>query len=250
MIDPMKILNVHNLRPGKMADILQFCDDRIRKGHGAFLVPMNPIKVIKASRRPEFQGIIDGADWVFPDSWGIAWAAGLLHRERIPLTPGYRVMFSLLAQAEARDRGVYILGTTDGALESGIDRLRRDYPKLRVLGRHHGFFKPPEAERIFKNIADLEPQYVFVAMGEYKQELIIQRLRAFHPKAIYLGVGGSIDLLSGKQPTPPAWIRRNHLEWLFRLIRQPFRAPRFQALPIFVAMVLREKLRAFNGGKR
>ena len=239
----MKILNIKNLNPAGLNEILSFCLKMLSDGKGAFLIPMNPIKVMKARKHPDFQDIIDRADWVFPDAVGMKWAASLLYGEKISLTPGYRLMFSLLEQAEKYGHSVYFLGTTNEILEIADWKLREIHPKLKIAGCHNGFFSEDEETNIFREIANLKPDYVFVAMGEYKQEKIIWKLRQVYPKAIYLGVGGSIDLIAGKQPNPPEWIRKNHLEWIYRFFRQPSRAPRFKPLPIFLILLCLEKVR-------
>ncbi len=66
----MKILNIANIREGGIEDIVSFCQERIRKNKGALLIPMNPIKIIKAREDAEFQETIDKSDWIFPDAWG------------------------------------------------------------------------------------------------------------------------------------------------------------------------------------
>jgi N-acetylglucosaminyldiphosphoundecaprenol N-acetyl-beta-D-mannosaminyltransferase len=244
----MKILNINNLKPDVLDDVLVFCQRNIVNGKGAFLIPMNPIKVIKARKHPDFQNIIDQADWVFPDAWGIKWAASFLYGEEISIIPGYRLMLMLIGQAAAAGHSVYFLGTIKEALEMASERLIKEYTNLRIVGTHHGFYSDGEEREIFQNIKSLNPNYVFVAMGEYKQEKVVERLMRVYPSAIFMGVGGSVDLIAGKQPYPPAWIRNNHLEWLYRLFRQPFRAPRFRALPIFVFLIWLEKIKMLLKG--
>lgn len=237
----MKILNVENLNPNPMENILEFCQDRLKNGKGAFLIPMNPIKVIKARSNYDFQKIINKADWVFPDASGIKYAANILYGEKITLSAGYKVMFSLLDQAERNDASVYLLGTTDDVLRIARKKLLEDHPGLRIVGMHNGFFSEDEEPDIFGEIAHLKPDYVFVAMGEYKQEKVIERLRKVYPRAICMGVGGSVDLIAGRQPSPPKWVTKAGIEWLYRAIRQPFRIPRFKALPIFAFLVLKTR---------
>jgi N-acetylglucosaminyldiphosphoundecaprenol N-acetyl-beta-D-mannosaminyltransferase len=239
----MKILNIKNLNTGDRSDIQAFCRHRIAENRGAFLIPMNPIKVIKARSSLDFQDIIDYADWVFPEAWGIKWAASFLFQQKIPLTPGYSLMLALLEQAEKDGHPVYLLGTTDNHLGVAVTEIKRRWPRLRICGSHNGFFLESEENGIVESIAALKPRYIFVGMGEYKQEKAITRIRNVHPGAIYLGVGGTIDLLANKQPSPPPWIRRHHIEWLFRLWRQPFRLPRFKALPIFAFLTIIEKVK-------
>ena len=237
----IKILNIENVQTGSKQDLLDFCDQRLRDETGATLVPMNPIKVVKAKSRPEFQKMIDESDWVFADASGIRWAAQILHGCKIEICPGWQTMLALIEQAVESERSVYFLGTTDEILSEAKSKLLEQFPSLKVAGMHNGFYTDAEEEEVFGEIATSKPDYVFIAMGEYKQELVLQKLRAIHPNAVYQGVGGSIDLVAGKQPMPPAWIRKNHLEWVYRAIRQPFRLPRFKALPIFAVRVLKAK---------
>ena len=56
-----------------------------------------------------------------------------------------------------------------------------------------------------------------------------------------IGVGGAFDYLSGQVRRAPSWMRRLGLEWLFRLLRQPWRARRMAVLPIFALEVLRSR---------
>lgn len=244
----MKILNISNLNTGGLSDIIAFCRETSRNGKGAFLIPMNPIKVIKARRHPDFQNIVDRANWIFPDAWGMKWAASFLYRRQVSAIPGYKVMLSLVEQAAKNGHSVYFLGSTNEVLETASGKLKQMYPGLRIVGMHHGYFSEKDERTVFQDIADLEPNYIFVAMGEYKQEKVIWRLKLVYPWAIFMGVGGSMDLIAGKQPYPPEWIRSNHLEWLYRLFRQPFRAPRFKALPVFVCLICLEKLKMLRKG--
>jgi N-acetylglucosaminyldiphosphoundecaprenol N-acetyl-beta-D-mannosaminyltransferase len=244
----LKILNINNLAPSTMEELVDFCAARAG-GDGAFLVAMNPIKVVKARSRPDFQEIIDGADRVFPDAWGMKWAAGILHGADIELLPGWQVMVALIERAARDGRSVFFLGTTDEILTEAITRLQAQHRELRVAGRRNGFYEPGNEEEVFADVAAADPSYVFVAMGEYRQEQVISRLRPRLPGAVMLGVGGSVDVVAGRQPMPPAWIRRRHLEWLYRFFRQPFRIPRFRALPIFAGLVVLAKAGLIGGGR-
>jgi N-acetylglucosaminyldiphosphoundecaprenol N-acetyl-beta-D-mannosaminyltransferase len=246
----LKILNILNLNQGDLETILKFCEDRVKKQAGAFLIPINPIKVVKARKFADFQNIINRADWVFPDARGIKFAASFLYGVSIPVVPGYKVFFALIEQARNLGESVYLLGTTENNLRKAVARLEESHPGLRIAGWKNGYFSDDEGEEIRRQVAKLRPKYVFVAMGEYKQEKMIDFLKKGYPNAIYQGIGGSLDLVAGSQPIPPDWIRKHHLEWLYRLYRQPFRLPRFKALPIFVLLTIVEKVRLIINSER
>jgi N-acetylglucosaminyldiphosphoundecaprenol N-acetyl-beta-D-mannosaminyltransferase len=50
-------------------------------------------------------------------------------------------------------------------------------------------------------------------------------------------VGGSFDFVTGEAMRAPRWIQRLGLEWLHRLLREPWRWRRQFALPRFVLAV-------------
>ncbi|HYL08831.1 MAG TPA: WecB/TagA/CpsF family glycosyltransferase, partial [Candidatus Udaeobacter sp.] len=80
---------------------------------------------------------------------------------------------------------------------------------------------------------------LLVAFGAPKQELWIERLKDRLGVAVAIGVGGTFDYLTGRVPRAPRWMRSAGLEWLHRLIRQPWRARRMAVLPLYAFEVLR-----------
>jgi N-acetylglucosaminyldiphosphoundecaprenol N-acetyl-beta-D-mannosaminyltransferase len=53
-----------------------------------------------------------------------------------------------------------------------------------------------------------------------------------------IGVGGAFDYLTGRVRRAPVWMRRAGLEWLYRLVRQPWRLRRMAVLPVYAIKVL------------
>jgi N-acetylglucosaminyldiphosphoundecaprenol N-acetyl-beta-D-mannosaminyltransferase len=82
---------------------------------------------------------------------------------------------------------------------------------------------------------------VLVAYGAPLQELWIARNLARLEAGVGIGVGGAFDYLSGTVARAPEWMRRAGLEWLYRLVRQPWRARRMAVLPLFALEVLRTR---------
>ena len=83
------------------------------------------------------------------------------------------------------------------------------------------------------------PWLVRVAEGSAHLGVWVGRRRDSLGEAVAMGVGGSFDYLTGRVPRAPAWMRRAGLEWLFRLVRQPWRFRRMAVLPIYALRVLR-----------
>jgi N-acetylglucosaminyldiphosphoundecaprenol N-acetyl-beta-D-mannosaminyltransferase len=55
-----------------------------------------------------------------------------------------------------------------------------------------------------------------------------------------MGIGGAFDFVTGVTRRAPRWMQRLGIEWLHRLIRQPWRWRRMVKLPVFAARVLAE----------
>jgi N-acetylglucosaminyldiphosphoundecaprenol N-acetyl-beta-D-mannosaminyltransferase len=51
-----------------------------------------------------------------------------------------------------------------------------------------------------------------------------------------------LDFIAGVVPRAPLWMRQHGLEWLYRLVRQPWRWRRMLALPRFMLRILRLRL--------
>ena len=81
---------------------------------------------------------------------------------------------------------------------------------------------------------------LFVAYGAPAQEQWLTRNREALGAAVGMGVGGAFDVLAGRVPRAPGWLRRLGLEWAWRLAREPWRWRRMLALPRFAALVLAE----------
>lgn len=98
-----------------------------------------------------------------------------------------------------------------------------------------------ERKRVINKINDFRPHLLFVAYGAPYQELWIAKNLPLLRARVAMGVGGAFDYLAGKVPRAPKWIRNMGLEWLYRLIREPWRLKRQLALVKFIWLVLNEK---------
>jgi N-acetylglucosaminyldiphosphoundecaprenol N-acetyl-beta-D-mannosaminyltransferase len=173
---------------------------------------------------------------------GIIWAARILGRPIPERTTGV-MLVPLLAELAAREGyRLFLLGAAPGVAEAAGRVLTERYPGLTIVGTYAGSPAPEEAAAITTRITASEAEILFVAFGAPQQDLWIARNAGRLPVVrLAMGVGGVYDYLSGRVPlAPPLW-RRLGLEWLYRLIHQPWRWRRMLALPRFVLAVLGQK---------
>jgi N-acetylglucosaminyldiphosphoundecaprenol N-acetyl-beta-D-mannosaminyltransferase len=180
-----------------------------------------------------------GVPEVVADGIGVVWAS---RRVGCPLperVPGIELMEALCARAEAEGWAVFLLGGLPGVAEQAALALSRRWPRLRVAGTHHGYFS--EDGPVVEQVARSGAQVLFCGLGSPRQELWLARNLARLGVQLAMGVGGSLDVLAGRTPRAPLWLRRLHLEWLYRLLREPRRWRRQLALPRFAWLVLRSR---------
>ena len=199
---------------------------------------VNPEFIMAARRHPAFGQALAAADLCTPDGVGVLWAARL---SGVPLderVTGSDAIYRLCERAAAQGWRIFFLGAAAGVAERAAAELARLYPGLRVAGTYGG--SPAEADwpQIRQHLAAAPADLLFVAYGHPRQDIWIQQHREELPVAVALGVGGAFDFVAGVTQRAPLWLRRLGLEWLYRLVRQPWRWRRMATLPLFALLVL------------
>jgi N-acetylglucosaminyldiphosphoundecaprenol N-acetyl-beta-D-mannosaminyltransferase len=144
----------------------------------------------------------------------------------------------LAAEAAARQWRVFFLGAAPGVAERAAAILKAQYPNLIVAGTWAGSPDPKEDDVAIARIQESEPHLVLVAYGAPAQDKWIARNRDRLNGAVWMGVGGAFDFITSEAVRAPKWIQRLGLEWLHRLVQQPWRWRRMLALPRFVWAIL------------
>lgn len=203
------------------------------------VVTLNPEMIMQGDQDPQLGEILKSADLVLPDGAGVVWA---LRKQgyNVNRLPGIEFSESLLNWAADAGKPIAIVGAARHALELAMKTLKQRHPKLDIVYSHHGFFKTDDEENLIaQSCAATLPKIVLVALGVPRQELWIQRHRHLFPGATLIGVGGSLDVWSGKTQRAPEIMRRLNLEWMYRITTEPWRIKRtYKTLPLFVVKVL------------
>ena len=197
------------------------------------VVTLNPEIVMAARANPALRAAIGGAELVLPDGAGVVWAASL--RARVT---GVDLLEAFAALAAERGYRPFLLGAAPGVGTAAADALRARYPGLAIAGAEAGTPDLAERSTIAARIRATRADVVFVAFGAPAQEEWIAATRGALGAAVAVGVGGALDFVAGRLPRAPEWMRARGLEWLFRLLREPWRWRRMLALPRFAFAVL------------
>lgn len=214
------------------------------------VVTVNVEMLVAARDDPELTRTLQGSALNVADSVGVMFAARLMGRalqERVTGSDGiYR-----LAEHCARNRyRLYLLGAAPGVAELVAERLSEANPGLEIAGTYAGSPRAEEEGDIIDRVRMADADVLLVAYGVPAEEKWIARNREQLGVAVMVGVGGAFDFVAGVTRRAPVWMRRCGLEWLYRLVQEPWRWRRQLALPKFLILVLMQKLQESMASQR
>lgn len=199
-----------------------------------YIVTPNPELLVMASKDKNYQEVLNNAKLALPDGIGVMIAGKVMGKPLKGRIHGVDLVKSLCKEISRKPITVGFLGAGPSVAENTSECLRKEYPDLRV-----GLVSQEWSESLKDRPIDI----LFVAFGSPKQEIWISENLEKLPAKVVIGVGGAFDFLSGKVRRAPRFMRKIGLEWLFRLIIQPWRIKRQLRLIEFIFLVLKEKMR-------
>ena len=221
---------------------------------GSYVACLNPHSLVEARKNDLFRKALSEADILLPDGAGIVIAAKLLGLDLHERVAGSDFFSELTRQAENRGGLRYFfLGSTDTVLEKIAARINRESPSITVCGTYSPPFKDELNEEdnreIIRRINASSADVLWVGMTAPKQETWIFNNKDKLGVPLIGAIGAVFDFYAGTKKRAPEWVCKLGLEWLPRLLREPRRLFRrnFVSTPLFLLMVLREKLRKQTG---
>lgn len=185
----------------------------------------NVHSVVTASRDVSFGRVVNEADMATPDGAPVAWMLRKLGFAEQARINGPDLMWRYCARAAESGQSVFLYGGTPETLELLQQRLRMQFPGLRVAGAISPPFRalmPDEDAAIVAQINASGAGVVFVSLGCPKQELWMAAHRG-RINAVMIGVGAAFDYHAGTIQRAPKWMQDCGLEWLHRLCSEPRR---------------------------
>lgn len=217
-------------------------------GRSHHIVTVNPEFVMTAQRNALFHDTLRRADLAVPDGVGLKLAARWTGQRLTNRVPGVELCERLAQLSAETGARMFLLGAAPGVAETAAAALRRRYPGVAIVGCYAGSPHPRDEAEAHQRIMAAQPDILLVAYGSPAQDLWIARNQPRLAIPVAIGVGGSFDYLSGHVPRAPRLMRRIGLEWLYRLMRQPWRWRRiWTAVVRFpVAVLMRKQRQATN----
>ncbi|GAB4576214.1 MAG: hypothetical protein Kow0077_31560 [Anaerolineae bacterium] len=199
---------------------------------------VNPEFVMVAQHDVIFYNLLNRVDRCVADGQGLLWAARWLGTPLPERVTGSDGVPRIAAWAAAEGWRIFLLGAAEGVAAKAADILQAEHPGLQIAGTFAGSPAADEEEAIVDLINRSNADILFVAYGAPRQDKWIARNLPRLNVRVAMGVGGSLDFIVGVQKRAPQSWQRLGLEWLYRLLQEPWRWRRMTRLPRFVLAVL------------
>jgi len=194
---------------------------------------------------------------VYPVEWiyvsFLTWLMPQKLRQALNITKGRTLFSGIVSLCNKKSWKVVLLGDEKESAQKAKDVLERSFKKVDISA-----FSFPNLDRsgvpvsesgkgeekqILEKINKISPHMVFIGFGAPKQEMWLKRNFAKVTCGGMMTLGGTFDYVSGKAKLPPKVFTHLNLEWVWRMITQPFRIKRIlTAFPGFPIRVIKYKL--------
>lgn len=213
------------------------------------LVTPNSEQLVAAEKDKPFKDILNRADIALPDGVGIVFGLSVLFGIHTARISGIDFFSDLVRIANKEHMTIGCIGGLQDRAHKALTTLQSSYIEL------HGWSEQPKEfsltieiasysfDKIVKHIMDTQTRFVFVGLGAPKQEYFIDALkkqltRHKYGPIVLMAVGGTFDVVSGSIPRAPLWMQRMGLEWMYRLLHEPWRWKRQTAILRFLWQLL------------
>lgn len=198
----------------------------LKNNEKKFIITANPETLTMSETDKEISKmLLDRNNDVVPDGIAIVKACKMLN---IPVTEriaGVDIAEYLLKEASILKKKVYLFGSKQEVIDGMKKVIEEKYSGIKLVGATNGYIEDKDKE--FENIKIAKPDVVMVALGiPHQEKLIYKHLNEFD-KGIFIGVGGSFDVLSDTKKRAPKIFIKTNTEWLYRIMCEPKRLKRF-----------------------
>lgn len=221
------------------------------RGEAAQIVTPNPEMLVEAYQDAAFQTVLNKSDLSLCDGFGIR----VMARTHIHRVTGTDFLLALAKIAAEEEKTIFLLGSEDEVVAQKAAAYIEKKTRVTIVGTHPGIalrwnekgvlvYDAEEHVLMLAQIKQTNPDILCVAFGHKKQETWMDQHKEMFPSVkLMMGVGGAFDFYGGKVKRAPLMMRRLGIEWLWRLIQEPWRIRRIcRAVLVFPVLVIKERL--------
>ena len=207
-------------------DFYSIVKSKLSSDERMFIVTANPEAFMYGQKDSDVESLLlDEKTTVVADGIGIVKGGkkiGYDIKERIP---GVDIAQTLLNYGNELSKSIFLFGAKQEVIDALCAVIEKDCPNLKIAGAVNGYVE--DKDTVFDQIKAASADIILVALGMPLQEKLIYKHLDKFDKGIFVGVGGSFDVLSGTKQRAPKFFIDHNLEWLYRIVKEPSRIKRF-----------------------
>ena len=231
-----------NLYINNKKECYELIENKLKNKEKEFIITANPETYMLSRKDSEISDMIyNKNNLIVPDGISIVKTSNILGyniKERITGVDLAEYLFELANKNKYR---VYLFGASEDVIDKLTGIINTKYPNINLVGGTNGYIK--DKDGVMNYIKTTNPDIVMLALGIPLQEKLINRHINEFKKGIFIGVGGSFDVLSGTKKRAPRIFIKLNLEWLYRIASEPKRITRFIKHNIkYLIVILKEKI--------
>ena len=200
--------------------------DHLPIGSKLVINTLNQYSYCMAEKDPHFKKLLRESDVLLPDGVSIVWAARWFCKRRIRKIAGADLHEFLLKRANTQKSSCFYLGSSESTLKKIKNRLRTEYPCIRI-----GTYSPPhkpafsieDSEEMINAVNNFKPDILFVGMTASKQEVWSSAHKNSLEADYICSIGAVFDFYARTKRRPNDVFINLGLEWFGRLINEPIR---------------------------
>lgn len=205
------------------AQTVALVEQYVQQKEPLHLIGVNADKLNEMAKNPRLAGIVNNCGIINADGASVVLASKFLKKELPERVAGIDLMEELVKLSQMRGYRIYLLGAKQEVVEQTAAVLQKRYPRLQIVGFRNGYFKQEDWPAISRQVKDAEPDIVFVGITSPLKEYLVEFLQGDGHRCVFMGVGGSFDVISGNISRAPKWVQRLNMEWFYRMIQEPKR---------------------------
>ena len=220
-------VDVHVLtKPDLLEEISAVCASPTRREDVFHIITLNLDILRMAVEDAAFRDVLSKATRVVADGVPIIWISRILGQPLPQRINGTDLVWDLSRLSAVSEIRLFLFGSTNQVLTESKTRIEALFPDTKIAGTWAppmGEWSQGDNEKAIQEIQSARADVLLVALGAPKQEQWISQWAPLTGVRVAVGVGGSLDIISGRYRRAPVWAQGSGFEWLFRLMQDPAR---------------------------
>ncbi len=194
----------------------------VANGQVEYICVTDGVIVDNVNRNEDYRKVVNGSAFSICDSSYVPLYIKWIYGRRYHQYCGSQIFKDIVSMRKYR---MYFMGTSQKILDGLKQNISEWNPDVANMSFYElpfctvdEFDYPAIAKRIENDDADI----IWIALGAPKQEIFMSKLKPYLHRGVMIAVGAAFKFYSGIEARrAPSWMVRMHMEFIYRIMREP-----------------------------